>query len=102
MPLFYLISIIVLVAIFIVFTCYLLSGRNSVSDQLFIKGIQAENNGHYEQAATSYEKALSELKNNRFHRRLELQIKEKLKLLHDVTTYERDQNFIRENNSWIK
>jgi hypothetical protein len=86
MPLFYLVAILVSLAIFIVFTGYLLSGRTSVWNQLFIKCIQAENNGHFEAAVTSYEKASSELKNNWFHCRLELQIKDKLKMLHDLTT----------------
>jgi len=67
-----------------------------------MKGIKAENNGLYEEAATSYEDALREIKKTRFHRNLEIEIRQKLKVLHTVTTYTKDQDFVRENNSWIR
>lgn len=74
---------------------------SSLSKQLFAKGIKAENSGQYEDAATSYENALSEIKESRFHNDLESQIRQRLKVLQTVTTYIRDQDFVRENNSWI-
>jgi hypothetical protein len=80
---------------------YLLFRRTSLSTKLFIKGIRAENSGHYEEAAISYENALSEVKKTRFGRSLEIKIREKLKVLHTIRTYQRDQNFVRKNNSWI-
>jgi hypothetical protein len=69
--------------------------------QLFIKGIKAENCGFYKEASVSYENPLREIKKSRFHRNLEVEIKRKLKVLHTVTAYTREQEFIHENNSWI-
>lgn len=75
--------------------------RSSPSTQLFIKGLKAENEGLYDEAVVSYENALSEIKKTRFHRSLKIKICEKLKILHTVRTYKKDQDFIRKNDSWI-
>jgi len=69
--------------------------RISLSTQLFIKGIRAENSGPYDEVAVSYENALSEMKKNWFHRSFKIKIREKLKILHTIRTYKRDQDFIR-------
>jgi hypothetical protein len=66
-----------------------------------VKGMRAENSGLYEEAAVSYQNALNEIKKTRFHTSLEIKIREKLKLLHTIMTYKKDQDFIRKNNSWI-
>jgi len=63
--------------------------------------MRAENKGIYDDAAASYENALREMKRNRFNRSLEIKIREKLKVLHTVITYERDQHFVRQDNSWV-
>jgi len=80
---------------------YLLLRRTSLSTQLYIEGIRAENSGLYDEAAVSYENALSEMKKNWFHRSFKIKVREKLKILHTIRTYKRDQDFIRKNNSWI-
>ena len=66
-----------------------------------MKGIRAENSGFYEEATISYEDALSRIKKSRFHRSLEIKIREKLKVLHTIRNYHREMDFVRKNNSWI-
>ncbi|MGE5521485.1 MAG: hypothetical protein ACM3VS_16285 [Candidatus Dadabacteria bacterium] len=66
-----------------------------------MKGIKAENDGNFEEATHIYNRALAQVNKNRFHRKLESQIIEKLKVLQNVAIYKRDQAFIRVNNSWL-
>jgi len=99
---YYFLYLLIFLGVLFLLVRHLLLRRTSLSAQLFIKALRAENEGLYDEAVVSYENALSEIKKNRFHRRLEIRICEKLKLLHTVRTYKKDQNFIRKNNSWIK
>ena len=69
--------------------------------QLFIKGLRTENSGNFDEATISYENALNEVKKIRFHHSLKNKIIEKLKVLRTIKTYKKDQNFVRENNSWL-
>jgi hypothetical protein len=69
--------------------------------QLFMDASKAESQGNYLEAVITYEKALSEAKNSRFHGNLRIAIREKLKVLQTVRTYESDQAFVRKDNSWI-
>jgi hypothetical protein len=101
MPVYYFVYLILLLGVSFLLVRYLLFRRTSLSTQLFIKGIRAENSGLYEEAAISYENALIKIKKSRFHRSLEIKIREKLKLLHTMRIYQRDQDFVRKNNSWI-
>jgi hypothetical protein len=101
MPLYYFLYAILLLGVFFLLVRYLLFRRASLSTRLFIKGIRAENSGLYEEAAISYENALSEIKKTRFRGSLEMKIREKLKVLHTIRTYQRDKDFVRKNNSWI-
>jgi hypothetical protein len=102
MPLYYFAYLIISLGASFLLARYLILRRTSLPTKLFMKGIKAENNGLYEEAATSYEDALREIKKTRFHRNLEIEIRQKLKVLHTVTTYTKDQDFVRENNSWIR
>jgi len=101
MPIYYLVYFFLLLGFSFLLVRYFILRRTSLSKQLFLKGIKAENSGLYEEAANSYEDALSEIKKSRFHRKLESEIRQKLKVLHTVTTYIRDQEFVRADNSWI-
>ena len=101
MPAYYILYLVIFLGILFLFVRYLFWRKTSLSAQLYMKGMRAENSGLYDEATVSYENALNEIKKTRFHSRLEIKIREKLKLLHTITTYERDQGFVRKNNSWI-
>jgi hypothetical protein len=98
MHIYYFLYLLIFLVVLGLFVRYILWRRTSISTQLFSKGIIAENGGLYDEAAANYEKALSGLKKGWFQRSLEIKIREKLKLLHTISTYERDQHFIRRNN----
>jgi len=80
---------------------YIIHRKTSLPIQLFIKGLRTENSGNYDEAAISYENALNEVKKSRFHDSFKNKIIEKLKVLRTIKAYKKDQNFIRENNSWL-
>jgi len=101
MPLYYVVYLIILLAAFFLFVRYIIQRKTSLPIQLFIKGLRTENSGNFEEATISYENALNEVKKIRFHHSLKNKIIEKLKVLRTVKRYEKDQNFIRENNSWL-
>ena len=63
--------------------------------ELFVEGLRYENDGHFDEAIINYENALSEVKKNRFHRDLENRIIQKLKVLHTISEYRKNIQFIR-------
>ena len=63
--------------------------------ELFVEGLRYENDGHFDEAIINYENALSEVKKNRFHRSLENRIIQKLKVLHTISEYRKNIQFIR-------
>ena len=63
--------------------------------ELFVEGLRYENDGHFDEAIMNYENALSEVKKNRFHRDLESRIIQKLKVLHTISEYRKNIQFIR-------
>ena len=101
MPLYYFLYLIILLVAFFLLVRYIIQRRTSLPIQLFIKGLRTENSGNFDEAAISYENALNEVKKIRFHHSLKNKIIEKLKVLRTIKTYKKDQNFIRENNSWL-
>ena len=101
MQAYYVLYLLIFPGVLFLLVRYLVLRKTSLSTQWYIKGMRAENKGLYDEAAASYENALSEMKKNRLNRSLEIKIREKLKVLHTINTYKRDQDFIRKNNSWI-
>jgi len=101
MPLYYFVYLIILLAGFFLLFRYIIQRKTSLPIQLFIKGLRTENSGNFEEATISYENALNEVKKIRFHHSLKNKIIEKLKVLRTIKTYKKDQNFVRENNSWL-
>ena len=101
MPLYYFVYLIILLAGFFLLVRYIIQRKTSLPIQLFIKGLRTENSGNFEEATISYENALNEVKKIRFHHSLKNKIIEKLKVLRTIKTYKKDQNFVRENNSWL-
>ena len=101
MPAYYFIYLIVVAGMLFLLVRLFIFGRKSSTSRLLADAIRAENNGDYLEAIAGYENALSELKKSRFQQRLKSKIIEKLKVLYTIKTYNRDQDFVRENNSWI-
>jgi hypothetical protein len=101
MPLYYFVYLIILLAAFFLLVRYIIQRKTSLPIQLFNKGLRTENSGNFDEAAISYENALNEVKKMRFHHSLKNKIIEKLKVLRTIKRYKKDQNFIRENNSWV-
>ena len=101
MPFYYFVYLILLLGGLFLFVRYIIQRKTSLPTQLYIKGLRTENSGNFDEAVVSYENALYEVKKIRFHHNLENKIIEKLKVLRTMKTYKRDQNFIRENNSWL-
>ena len=62
-------------------------GENSASAKLFAEALRKENNGQLEDAITTYEIALNEVKKVRYHNSLKNRITEKLKVLHTNIDY---------------
>src|SRR5689334_1130495 len=102
MQAYYFLYLLIFLGVLFLLVRHLLLRRTSLSTRLFIKGLRAENEGLYDEAVVNYENALSEIKKSRFHRSLEIKICEKLKVLYTIRTYKEDQDFIRQNNSWIR
>jgi hypothetical protein len=69
---------------------------------LFKEATKSENQENYQEAVNIYENALSEIRKTRFHRNLEIKIREKLKLMQTIKIYKNDQAFVRKDNSWLK
>ena len=63
--------------------------------ELFVEGLRFENDGHFDEAILNYENALSEVKKNRVHSDLENRIIQKLKVLHTISEYRKNTQFIR-------
>lgn len=66
----------------------LLGRRKDTSVDFFVAALKNENDGYYEEAVITYEKALTEAKKSRFHNMLKVKISEKIKVLHTVIEYE--------------
>ena len=73
----------------------LLHKKKTLIVEFFVEGLKYENNGNFNEAIINYENALSEVKNNRFHPDLKNKIIQKLKVLHTVSEYEKNIQFIR-------
>ena len=67
----------------------LMSRKKNVPDKLFKAALLHENNGHYDEALTHYNNALSEMKKERYPGTLKASIIEKIKTLHTVIKYQK-------------
>lgn len=70
--------------------------RKSLPVRLFIEAQKNENDGHFEEAIISYESALNEAKNFRFHGGLKNRISDKLKVLNTAIDYRNNIRFTRQ------
>lgn len=74
----------------------LVSRKKDIPVEFFVAALKNENNGCYEEAVISYEKALAEAKKSRFHTLLKIKIIEKIKVLHTVIEYQNSTRFARQ------
>ena len=75
----------------------IISRKKDISVDFFVIAQRSENDGYFEEAVASYEKALSEAKKSRFHAFLKNKIVEKLKVLHTVIEYKNNLRFVRQD-----
>jgi hypothetical protein len=71
---------------------YVLGKKESAAVMLFKAALKEENAGRFGAAIIQYELALQEAGKNGFDKSLILLINEKLKVLHTITTYEKEMN----------
>lgn len=90
----YLLLLIALSGIFIVIRFFVMRKKNVAVD-LFAEALRNENSGDFEAAEEIYTKALHEVKKIRFHRKMEVKIIEKIKVLHTVIDYNNSLHFTR-------
>ena len=102
MPAYYFLYLFVFLVILFLLVRFFFLKRKPLPMQLFLKGLQTENNGNFEAASAIYENALCEVKKVRFHRLLQRTLVQKLKLLEQIRKYNQEQDFVRENDSWLK
>jgi hypothetical protein len=69
--------------------------KKNLTVELFVEGLRYENDGHFDEAIMNYENALNEVRKNRFQSDLENKIIQKLKVLHTISEYKKNIQFIR-------
>ena len=92
-PYYYFFLILALPLIILLIRSFVLQKKN-IPFKLFDEALRNENSGHFEEAITTYENALTEAKKIRFHSGLENKIIEKLKVLHTAIEYKNSFHFI--------
>lgn len=95
MPLFQYLPFIMIALLITSIISSLFLKKKDLPVELFVEGLRYENDGHFDEAVMNYENALSEVKKNRFHRDLENRIIQKLKVLHTISEYRKNIQFIR-------
>jgi hypothetical protein len=69
--------------------------RNNIPVGLYLKALRDENSGHFEEAVTCYEAALSQCEGLKFQRAFKNKIIGKMKLLHTIIEYNKTFRFVR-------
>jgi len=90
-------SISILVSVFLVTALAraFIYWRNNIPVGLYLKALRDENSGHFEEAVTSYEAALSQCDGLKFQRAFKNKIIGKVKLLHTIIDYNKTFRFVR-------
>ena len=91
---YYILAILILSIAFLMIRSWVLQRKN-IPVELYVKALQNENSGNFEQALISYESALEEVNKIRFHRNFKNKIIEKIKLLHTLIEYRNSFHLIR-------
>lgn len=90
---FYFIYLIIALMTLIYLINRLVGRKKDSSIEFFIAALRNENNGYYEEAVITYEKALAKAKKSRFNNMLKTRIVEKIKVLHTIIAYQNDYEF---------
>ena len=92
-------SVIIMVPLIIIFLFRrFFQNKKNVPGELFTEALRNENSGYFETAIMKYERALDEVKKNRFQdNSLKSKIIEKLKVLHTVIEYKNGFHFGRQD-----
>jgi hypothetical protein len=75
---------------------FLVARKKDIPVEFFVAALKDENDGYYEEAVITYEKALTEAKKSRFHNMLKIKIIEKIKVLHTIIEYQNNNRFARQ------
>jgi hypothetical protein len=75
---------------------FLVARKKDIPVEFFVAALRNENNGCYEEAVVTYEKALTEAKKSRLHNMLKIKIIEKIKVLHTIIDYQNSIHYIRQ------
>lgn len=97
MPVYYYILLFIVLSIVLLIIRSWVSHRKNIPVELYIKALQNENSGNFEQALISYESALNEVNKIRFHRNFKNKIINKIKLLHTLIEYKNSFHIIRQS-----
>ena len=95
MQLYYYLLAAVTLLILAPFVRFVILKKKNIPVKLFSLALKNENNGHLEEAVTTYECALVEVKKIRFHNDLQKKITGKLKVLNTMIEYGRNCRFTR-------
>lgn len=96
---YYLMYLIIFLLVIFLIVRYIVLNKISPADELFRKGLKNENNGNYDEAIMVYEQALKEAERTKWHHGLKVKLIEKLNVLRTVSSYQKSQDFIRQNGS---
>ena len=95
MTVYYIILLVIVLSIaFLLIRSWFLPRKN-IPVELFVKALENENSGNFEQALIAYEGALNEVNKIRFHRNFKHKIIEKIKLLHTLIEYKNSFHVVR-------
>jgi len=95
MQLYYYLFQAITLLLLIPFVRFVILKKKNIPVSLFSLALKNENNGRLEEAVTTYESALVEVKKIRFHNNLQKKIIDKLKVLNTMIEYDRNCHFMR-------
>jgi len=92
---YYYIYLLIALTVLFLFIKLLVARKTDIPVEFFVTALRNENNGYYEEAVITYEKALTEAKKSRLHNLLKVKIIEKIKVLHTIIEYQNSIRYIR-------
>ena len=94
---YYYIYLLIFLSLLFILVRFLVSRKKDISVDFFVIAQRRENDGYFEEAVDSYEKALTEANKSKFHSFLKTKIIEKLKILHTVIEYKNNLRYVRQD-----
>lgn len=94
--LFYQFLIYIMLLLLIIFLIHsVVQRKKNIPVELFVEALRNENNGEFEAAIVTYERALNVVGKNRFRSGLKNKIIEKIKVVHTIIEYKNNLRFTR-------